>query len=101
MTIMLFRPKHLEAIESAAPVLALLRDSEEIEFDEDGRRYVFRYPPFVRKDYRIDRDRIFHYVRTHELPGIQARRILRDRRNAANFYEDVRDIQTHSDVIPA
>ncbi len=73
----------------------------EPEYDEDGRRYVFRYTPVPIQSYSIDRDRLFHYVRTHELPGARARAIRRDQRNAASFYEDVREIQTHPDVVPA
>ena len=70
------------------------------QFDEDGRRYVFRYPPFAPQSYVIDRDRLFRYLRTHRLPGARIRSIIRDQRNAANFFEDVRDIQTHADVEP-
>ncbi len=70
------------------------------QYDEEGRKYVFRYPAPAQRIYTIDRDRIFDYLATHDLPGTRARRIRRDLRNAANFYEDVREIQTHYDVEP-
>ncbi len=73
---------------------------ESPEYDEDGRRYVFRFPASAPRNYRVDRDRIFDYLATHEVPGPRARRIRRDVRNAANFYEDIREIQTHADVEP-
>ena len=73
--------------------------SEQPEFDEDGRRYVFRFSQLPPRRYQIDRDRLFFYARTHELPGPRARMIRRDLRNSANFYEDVREIQTHPDVV--
>jgi hypothetical protein len=75
--------------------------SETPQFDEEGRRYVFRFAPFTPHQYVVDRDRLFRYLRTHRLPGASARSIIRDQRNAANFYEDVREIQTHPDVEPA
>ncbi len=70
------------------------------EFDEDGRKYVFRYPKSSPQTYTIDRERLFEYLATHDVPGARARRIRRDVRNAANFYEDIREIQTHSEVVP-
>jgi hypothetical protein len=70
------------------------------EYDEDGRRYVFRFAPVPPVKYNIDRDRLFSYLATHRIPGLFARRIRRDLRNAADFYEDVREIQTHADVLP-
>jgi hypothetical protein len=70
------------------------------EFDEDGRKYVFRYPKSSPRSYTIDRERIFEYLASHDVPGARARRMRRDLRNAANFYEDVREIQTHADVVP-
>lgn len=73
---------------------------ESPQYDEDGRKYVFRYPATVPRTYTIDRDRIFDYLATHDVPGARARRIRRDLRNAANFYEDIREIQTHVDVEP-
>jgi len=68
------------------------------EFDEEGRRYVFRFARAVPEQRSIDRDRIFDYIRKHKLPSEGARSYLRDMRNAADFYEDVRDIQTPYDV---
>lgn len=73
--------------------------SDAPQYDEDGRIYVFRYPPSIPERYTIDRERIFDYLATHNVPGARARRIRRDTRNAANFYEDVREIQTHADVV--
>jgi hypothetical protein len=70
------------------------------QYDEDGRKYVFRYPKQMPQRYTIDRERIFHYLATHDVPGASARTIRRDLRNAANFYQDVREIQTHSEVEP-
>jgi hypothetical protein len=99
MTITLFRPKPLRPIKRAVTV-RVLQEPDEPEFDEDGRRYAFRYPPFVRQQYRIDRERLFQYMRTHRLPTMNERRIVRDNRNRANFYEDIREIQTHADVEP-
>jgi hypothetical protein len=73
--------------------------TEAPEFDDEGRRYVFRYASAPRQRYHVDRDRIFDYLATHELPGIRARSIRRDTRNAANFFEDVRELQTHPDIV--
>ncbi len=91
-------------LKSAHPRNAASDGSEspkpEPEFDEDGRQYVFRYTPVPLQAYQMDRDRIFRYARTHELPSARARMMRRDRRNAASFYEDVREIQTHPDVVP-
>jgi len=74
--------------------------SEAPQYDEDGRKYVFRFSTQRPQSYTIDRERIFDYLATHDIPGARARRIRRDLRNAANFYEDVREIQTHADVEP-
>lgn len=68
------------------------------EYDEDGRLWVFRFPRTAPQRYAIDRERIFEYRKRHKLPGEGVRQIRRDIRNAADFYTDVRDIQTHSDV---
>jgi hypothetical protein len=70
----------------------------EPEFDEEGRRYAFRFPRRQRQPVSIDRERLFEYVATHKLPATSDRVRLRDQRNAANFFEDVRDIQTHAEV---
>lgn len=93
MTIFWLKPPHAAA--AAAPTESV---AAEPEYDEDGRRYVFRYGPAQPQQYTIDRDRLFRYARAHELPGARARMLRRDLRNAANFYEDVREIQTHPDV---
>jgi len=70
------------------------------EFDEDGRQWVFRFARTTPQRYAVDRDRIFDYMRKHRLPSEGVRQIRRDLRNAANFFTDVRDIQTHNDVEP-
>ncbi len=74
--------------------------TEAPQYDEDGRKYVFRYPVSTPRNYTIDRERIFDYLATHDVPGARARRIRRDLRNRANFYEDIREIQTHAEVEP-
>jgi hypothetical protein len=96
-TTMLFRFKQHAVLYSNDEAPA---QPETPEFDEDGRKYVFRYPKSSGQSYTIDRERIFEYLATHEVPGARARRIRRDLANAANFYEDVREIQTHPDVVP-
>ena len=93
MTLFWLRPTHAidqPAVEAAAA---------DPEFDEDGRRYVFRFSPAQPQQYTINRDRLFSYARAHELPGTRSRTLRRDLRNAASFYEDVREIQTHPDVV--
>lgn len=57
------------------------------EFDEDGRLYVFRYPTAAPLAYRIDRDRIFDYMKRRRLPDEGQRQIRRDDRNRADFWE--------------
>ncbi|HEV3152253.1 MAG TPA: hypothetical protein VGZ02_00455 [Candidatus Baltobacteraceae bacterium] len=69
-----------------------------VEFDEDGRIWVFRYSRTVPQSARIDRDRIFQYMKTHRLPGETERQIRRDMRNAADFFTGVRELQTHSEI---
>lgn len=86
-----FRPRLVAAPTAQEPELP--------EFDEDGRRYAFRFPRPARQPIVIDRDRIFEYMASHRLPGPRDRIRLRDERNTANFYEDVREIQTHPDVV--
>ena len=76
----------------------LRQTAETPEYDEDGRRYMFRYPKTTVRYYNVDRDRIFEYLATHKLPGERARMIRRDLRNAGNLYEDIRDLETHPDV---
>jgi len=68
------------------------------EFDEAGRLYVFRYAPVAAQQYRIERDRIFEYVKRRALPDEGQRQFRRDARNRADFFADVREIQTPSDV---
>ena len=97
MTLFWLRPTHTPA----SPVAADDAPCGDLEFDEDGRQYVFRFTANPQRHYHIDRDRIFDYVKSHEMPGARARQIRRDLTNAANFYEDVREIQTHPDVVVA
>lgn len=80
------------------------------EYDEDGRLYVWRFPRTAPERRTVDRDRIFEFVkkrrRTIEefphwqplLPTEDTRRYVRDLRNSAHFYEDVRDLQTHTEI---
>ena len=96
------------ALKPTQPPLAL--SPEPIEYDEDGRRYAFRFPPRQPQPVVIDRDRLFEYVRRRRtaadgrrslplLPDADVRRYVRDQRNRADFYTSVRDLQTHPDVI--
>jgi hypothetical protein len=82
---------------------------EPIEYDEDGRRYAFRFPRRQPQPVVIDRDRLFDYVRRRRpaadgqgslplLPDMDVRRYVRDLRNRADFYTSVRELQTHPDV---
>lgn len=57
------------------------------EFDEDGRLYVFRYPRTAPPAYRIERDRLFDYMKRRRLPDEGQRQIRRDERNRADFWE--------------
>jgi hypothetical protein len=86
-------PRPLEQLEPLASAT-----TPEPEFDEEGRQYVFRFPRRQATPVKIDRERLFDYVATHKLPRTSDRVRLRDQRNAANFFEDVREIQTHPDV---
>jgi hypothetical protein len=83
---------------------------EPIEYDEDGRRYAFRFSHRQPQRAVIDRDRLFDYVRRSRptadgrrplplLPDAHARRYVRDLRNRADFYTSVRELQTHPDVV--
>jgi hypothetical protein len=68
------------------------------EYDEDGRLYVFRYARVSPQHYQIERDRIFEYMKQRRLPTWIQRQIRRDYRNRADFFADVREIQTPPDV---
>jgi len=94
------RPKVFEKTpELVAPNgTALAALPEPLEYDEDGRRYVFRYRTAVPQAYTIERDRIFSYMKRRRLPSEADRSYRRDVKNGANFFEDVRDLQTHGDV---
>lgn len=71
------------------------------EYDEDGRLYAFRYPRSVPRQYTIEFDRIFEYMKRRRLPDEGQRQIRRDARNRADFFADVREIQTPSDPAQA
>jgi hypothetical protein len=64
------------------------------EYDEAGRLVVFRYETAAPQARSIDFDRVFEYLRSHRLPGEGPRRIRRDQRNRADFFADVRELQT-------
>jgi hypothetical protein len=105
---------------SAAPPARELPPAEQaIEFDEAGRRYVFRFPPRQPATYTLDRERIFAYTRRRRrvmggtfidgkffwktqplLPDFATRAYVRAAKNVVNYFEDVRDLQTHPEVIP-
>lgn len=96
------------ALEPTKPPVALA--PEPIEYDEDGRRYAFRFPRLQPQPVVIDRDRLFEYVRRRRpaadgrrplplLPDSDVRRYLRDQRNRADFFTSIRELQTHPDVI--
>lgn len=72
--------------------------AEPVEYDEDGRLYVFRYRTAAPAAYTIERDRLFAYVKRRRLPTEADRSFRRDVKNSANFFEDVRELQTHSDI---
>ena len=72
--------------------------STEIEYDEDGRQYVSRFAKVAPASHRIERDRIFDYLKHHRLPDEVDRQIRRDLRNSADLYGDLRDLQTHPDI---
>lgn len=94
----------------ASTSISLPAEAGTPEYDEDGRLYVWRFPRTAPERRAIDRDRIFEFVkkrrRTIEefprwqplLPTEDTRRYLRDLRNSAHFYEDVRDLQTHTEI---
>ena len=68
------------------------------EYDEDGRLYVFRYARTMPQPYTIERERIFEYMKRRRLPDEGQRQIRRDERNRADFFSDVREIQTPSEL---
>ncbi len=71
-----------------------------VEFDEDGRQWVFRFARTTPIRCAVDRDRLFEYMRKHKLPPEGVRQVRRDLRNRVDFYTDVRDIQTHPEIEP-
>lgn len=79
-------------VEAAAPAAAP-------EFDEDGRLYVFRFARTKPQQYSIERDRIFEYLKRRRLPDAGQRQFRRDLRNRADFFADVRDIQTPAEPV--
>lgn len=71
------------------------------EYDEEGRRYVFRFARTRSGPCTIERDRIFEYMKRHRLPDETDRQIRRDLRNRADLFADIRDLQTHPDIAGA
>lgn len=98
------------AIVKAVPSAPSVAANSEPEYDEAGRLYVSRFRQSVPNRPVINRDRIFEFAKKRRrtvgdsrgwqpfLPTEETRRYVRDLRNAANFYEDVRDLQTHSEI---
>lgn len=80
-----------------APVVGAAPPAQ-AEYDEDGRLWVFRYAQSAPTTYRVDRNRIFTYMRRHRLPTEGVRQIRRDARNSIDVYSTLRELQTHSDV---
>jgi hypothetical protein len=93
------RPFRLRYTPAAPPAAQTLPGPAAPEFDEDGRLYVFRFARTAPQQYSIDRERIFEYQKRKRLPDAGQRQIRRDVRNAADFFADVRDIQTPHDVL--
>jgi hypothetical protein len=87
------RLSHPEPIPAPTPAAAVP------EYDEDGRLYVFRYARSIPQPYTIERDRIFEYMKRRRLPDEGQRQIRRDERNRADFFSDVREIQTPSEPL--
>jgi len=83
--------------EQAAPAAPVIGP---VERDEDGRTWVFRFPRVQPQHYAVDRDRLFEYMKKHRLPREGHRKIRRDLRNVADFFTDVRELQTHFEVEP-
>lgn len=91
---------------------------EPATYDEDGRRYAFRFAPAKPAAYAVDRERLFEFVKRRRrvmafgsigdgaihyktqrlLPDASERAYLRALKHAVDFFEDVRDLQTHADV---
>jgi|SRR5579872_903559 len=92
------RPFRLRYTPAAPPPQALPAPAVP-EFDEDGRLYVFRFARTAPQQCRIDRDRIFEYKKRKKLPDEGQRQIRRDMRNRADFFADVREIQTPRDIV--
>lgn len=69
-----------------------------VEYDEDGREYVFRYSREMPAPPAIVRERLFDYVKRHGVPGEIERQIRRDMRNRADLFSDIRELQTHPDI---
>lgn len=88
------RVSHPEPIPAAAPAAVP-------EYDEDGRLYVFRFARSVPEQRTIDRDRIFEYMKRRRLPDEGQRQIRRDVRNRADFFADVRELQTPREAAQA
>ena len=83
---------------ASQPAVAAAAPAAPAEYDEDGRLWVFRFAQSAPATYRVDRDRIFTYMRRHRLPTEGVRQIRRDARNSMDLYSALRELQTHSDV---
>lgn len=89
------RLTHPEPILAAPPTAAPAVP----EYDEEGRLYVFRFAWSAPTAYRIERDRLFEYMKRRRLPDEGQRQIRRDVRNRADFFSDVRELQTPNDLL--
>jgi hypothetical protein len=104
-----FERGSIPSASTVSPPLTLVASAQAApEYDEDGRLYAFRFARRQPEPVVIDRDRLFEYVRRRRptidgrsvrlLPDMRLRGFLRDTKNAADFYTDVRELQTHPDV---
>lgn len=87
------------AEEASAPPPQAVPIPVPAEYDEDGRLYVFRFARTVPQQCAVDRDRLFHYIKSHKLPDEADRALRRDLRNQVELYADLRDLQTHPDIV--
>jgi hypothetical protein len=85
-------------LEELAPAIEAPSLPAPAEYDEDGRLYVFKFARTAPKQCAIDRDRIFHYLKSHRLPDEADRALRRDLRNQVELYADLRELQTHPDI---
>lgn len=93
------RPFRLRVQRPEVPVVAPAAPAAAPEFDEEGRLYVFRFAKSAPQRCSIERDRLFEYMRRRRLPDEGQRQIRRDVRNRADFFADVRELQTPNDLL--